>query len=197
MALSYYGWQEDQAVAARYLKPNREDKNVSPDEMADFVEESTAVKAIVRMGGTLELLKRLVANGFPVVIETGAMFEAYDWIGHYRALVAYDDNYRQFYFYDSFLGVGDGAQGVAIAYDQVDRDWQSFNRTFIVVYEPQREGLLRSLMDSHWEADAAATYCLGKGAGGSAARTQQRLRMVQHGIVSGGARPASRGGYRL
>ena len=160
MALSYYGWLEDQASAARFLKPNREDKNVSPHEMAAFVEEATAVKAIVRMGGTIELLKRLVANGFPVVIETAAMFEAYDWIGHYRALVAYDDNYRLFYFFDSFLGVGNAAQGISITYDQVDRDWQTFNRTFIVVYEPQREGLLRSVMDSHWDADAAAMIAL-------------------------------------
>lgn len=156
MAMSYYGWQQDQAAAGSALKPNREDKNVSPHEMAAYVEEASDLKALVRMGGALDLLKRLVANGFPVVIETGAMFEAYDWIGHYRALVAYDDAYQRFYFFDSFLGVGDGAQGVAISYDEVDRDWQAFNRTFIVVYEPQREGLLRSLMDSHWNPQDAA-----------------------------------------
>ena len=160
MALSYYGWQQDQAVAARALKPNREDKNVSPHELATFVEESSNVKAIVRMGGTLDLLKNLVANGFPVVIETGAMFEAYDWIGHYRALVAYDDVYQLFYFFDSFLGVGNSAQGVIENYDKVDRDWQAFNRTFIVVYEPQREGLLRSIIDSHWTEADAAHYAL-------------------------------------
>lgn len=156
MAMSYYGWQQDQAAAGRALKPNREDKNVSPHEMAAYVEEASNLKAIVRMGGTLELLKRLVANEFPVVIETGAMFEAYDWIGHYRAPVAYDDVYQRFYFFDSFLGVGEGAQGVAISYDEVDRDWGAFNRTFIVVYEPQREGILRSLMDSHWDPVDAA-----------------------------------------
>ena len=156
MAMSYYGWQEDQSAAGSALKPNREDKNVSPQEMVAYVEEASNLKAIARMGGTLDLLKRLVANEFPVVIETGAMFEAYDWIGHYRALVAYDDAYQRFYFFDSFLGVGDGAQGVAISYDEVDRDWQAFNRTFIVVYEPQREGLLRSLLDSHWDAQDAA-----------------------------------------
>ena len=69
MALSYYGWTRDQAFAASRLKPNREDKNVGPQELADFVEEESNVKAIVRMGGTLYLLKLLVANEFPVVIE--------------------------------------------------------------------------------------------------------------------------------
>ncbi len=156
MALSYYGWRRSQAYAAERLKPNREDKNVSPEELAAFVEAESNVKAIVRMGGTLELLKRLVANEFPVVIETGAMFEAYDWIGHYRVLVAYDDAYDVFYFFDSFLGVGDAAQGVSISYADVDNHWQAFNRTFIVVYEPQREALLRELMANYWsEAEAA------------------------------------------
>ena len=156
MALSYYGWRRDQAFAADRLKPNREDKNVSPEELAAFVNEETAVKAIVRMGGTIELLKLLVANEFPVVIETGAMFEAYDWIGHYRALIAYDDAYDLFYFFDSFLGVGDSAQGVSFTHDEVDAHWRAFNRTFIVVYDPQREELLRKLLGRHWDVESAA-----------------------------------------
>ncbi len=156
MALSYYGWQQDQTVAANALKPNREDKNVNPYELVNFVEESTNVKAMARIGGNLNLLKTLIANEFPVIIETGAMFEAYDWIGHYRTVVAYDDVFQIFYFYDSFLGIGESSQGVTETYENVDKDWQAFNRTFIVIYEPQREGLLRSLLDSHWTADSAA-----------------------------------------
>ena len=156
MALSFYGWTQDQTYAANELKPNREDKNVSPHELVDFVSDSTAVNAMVRMGGNLNLLKLLLANEFPVIIETGAMFEAYDWIGHYRTVVAYDDVFELFYFFDSFLGVGESAQGVTETYANVDKDWQAFNRTFIVVYEPQREGLLRSILDSHWTDDAAA-----------------------------------------
>ena len=160
MALSYYGWQQDQSAAAAALKPNREDKNVSPHELANFVEDATAVKAIVRMGGNLDLLKLLVSQEFPVIIETGAMFEAYDWIGHYRTVVAYDDSFQLFYFFDSFLGVGDRAQGVTETYEKVDQDWQAFNRTFIVVYPPQQEGLLRRLLDSHWSEQDAAEIAL-------------------------------------
>lgn len=156
MALSYYGWQRDQAFAASVLKPNREDKNVSPHELAQFVNQESQIKAISRMGGTLDLLKRLIANGFPVVIETGAMFEAYDWIGHYRVLIAYDDAFQLMYFFDSFLGVGTAAQGVAESYERVHKDWGDFNRSFIVVYEPQREALLRELMGDYWHAERSA-----------------------------------------
>lgn len=156
MALSFYGWQQDQSYAGDLLKPNREDKNVSPSELVSFVDDSTDISAMVRMGGNPDLLKLLIANEFPVIIETGAMFEAYDWIGHYRTVVAYDDVFELFYFFDSFLGVGESAQGVTETYENMDRDWQAFNRTFIVIYEPQREGLLRSILDSHWTAGDAA-----------------------------------------
>ena len=156
MALSFYGWTRDQDYAATNLKPNREDKNVSPHELVNFVDEFTDVNAMVRIGGNLDILKLLIANDFPVIIETSAMFEAYDWVGHYRAVVAYDDAFQLFYFFDSFLGVGNSAQGVTESYDNVDKDWQAFNRTFIVIYDPQREGLLRSLLASHWTADDAA-----------------------------------------
>lgn len=156
MALSFYGWQRDQTYAGDILKPNREDKNVSPQELVNFVDESTDINAIARIGGDLDLLRELIANEFPVIIETGAMFEAYDWIGHYRTVVAYDDVFQVFYFFDSFLGIGESAQGVTETYANVDKDWQAFNRTFIVVYEPQREGLLRSILDERWSAEGAA-----------------------------------------
>jgi tetratricopeptide (TPR) repeat protein len=146
MALSYFGWQNDQDYAASYLRPNREDKNVGPDELAEFVRNQTAVLSIVRSGGTIDLIRQLVANDFPVVIETGAMFEAYDWIGHYRTTVAYDDVQQQFYFYDSFLGSGAFGEGVAESYLKTDALWRAFNRTFLVVYAPSDAGRLMSIL---------------------------------------------------
>ena len=156
MALSFHGWRQAQAYAGDKLKPNREDKNVSPHELVDFVRQESFVEAILRVGGTLDLLKRLVANGFVTVIETAAMFEGYDWIGHYRVVVGYDDAYQLFYFYDSFLGVGPDANGVTISYARVDQDWRAFNRTFIVVYHPEREALLRRILEEYWDEAAAA-----------------------------------------
>ena len=86
------------------------------------------------------------------------MFEGYDWIGHYRVVVAYDDAAQLFYFYDSFLGVGPDANGIAKSYPQVDADWRAFNRAFIVVYHPEREQLLREILADYWrEIDAAQT----------------------------------------
>ena len=63
-ALTYFGYTDDQLRAANYLKPNREDKNVSPWEMVRFVNSQVPelpVYALTRMGGTVDLLKTLIA----------------------------------------------------------------------------------------------------------------------------------------
>lgn len=161
MALSYYGWKDDQAVAATYLKPGgREDKNVSPWEMVAFVNEKTGVRALSRIGGDLDLLKTLIANEFPVIIETGYMPEGYDWIGHYQTIVGYDDLQRLFYIYDSFLGSGENGEGISESYDKIDRGWQAFNRTFIVLYERSREAEVAALLGTRADVTQAAEHAL-------------------------------------
>ncbi|NWF67822.1 MAG: C39 family peptidase [Chloroflexi bacterium] len=160
MALSYFGWQEDMAAAVSYLKTDREDKNVSPIEMVNFVNEETGVRAITRIGGDLDVLRALIATNFPVVIETGYMFEGYDWIGHYRTLVAYDDLQQIFYIYDSFLGSGGSGEGFAESYAELDRHWQAFNRTFIVLYQQERENELRAVLGDLADPTMAAEHAL-------------------------------------
>lgn len=160
VALSYFGWQEDQEYAKEYLRPNREDKNVAPEELTQFVNERTGVRALWRMGGTIDLLRELIAAGFPVIIERGIMFEANDWLGHYQALVAYDDAQRAFYAYDSFLGIGSAGEGITQSYQSVDEDWRAFNRTFIVIYRQEDTTRLQSLLADLWEPAGAAGIAL-------------------------------------
>lgn len=152
MALSFYGWQRDQHYAAQYLKPGgREDKNVSPDEMVEFVNNYSQLRALTRMGGNLDLLKSLISNNIPVIIETGYWLEGSDWLGHYQTIVGYDDNIGNFYIYDSNFG-----QNFVEGYIYLDANWQYFNRRFIVVYEPQRESLVMSLLGDHADEQQAA-----------------------------------------
>ncbi|MDQ7026602.1 MAG: tetratricopeptide repeat protein [Anaerolineae bacterium] len=157
--LSYFGWVQDQEYAKSFLRPNREDKNVSPHELVGFVTEQSQVSALWRMGGNLDLLKSLISAGFPVIVERGMMFEANDWLGHYQALVAYDDGQGVFYAYDSFLGNGTG-EGVPMRYSELDEDWRAFNRTFIVMYQPSEAALLQSILGDYWDADRAAEIAL-------------------------------------
>lgn len=156
MAMSYFGWTRDQEYAKDLLRPNREDKNVSPAELVRFVNEQSQLRAVARVGGDLDLLKSLIAYKFPVIIERGAMFEAYDWVGHYQLLVAYDDIQRNFYAFDSFMGTGAAELGVQESYQSLDADWRAFNRTFIVVYNPADEAVLQMLLGERWNEQPSA-----------------------------------------
>ncbi|MBL8156666.1 MAG: tetratricopeptide repeat protein [Anaerolineae bacterium] len=160
MALSYYGWKQDQEVAVSYLKPDREDKNVNPWELVDFVRSQSGVLALTRIGGDMELLKQIISNGFPVVIETGYLYEGSDWLGHYQTVVGYDDALRVFYIYDSYLGAGENGSGIPESYEDFDRYWQNFNRTFVVLYRAEEEITIRTLLGDRADVTRAAEIAL-------------------------------------
>jgi len=160
MALSFYGWRQPQTFAQQWLKPDTEDKNVTPAEIVNFVNTQTQVKAITRIGGDMELLKDFIAANIPVIVETSYQFEGYDWIGHYQTVVGYDDNARIFYVYDSYLGAGENGAGIPEPYDRFDRVWQNFNRAFIAIYEPNREALVAQILGHRADVTAAAEHAL-------------------------------------
>jgi tetratricopeptide (TPR) repeat protein len=134
MAASVFGKAQSQAHAAAFLKPNANDKNVSPHELASYA-RSLGLEADVRSGGTLDKLKALLANGVPVVVEIWYAPEPDDWMGHYRLLVGYDDATQRVTFFDSFQAPG---QNVQFSYGRFDTEWRVFNRTYIPVYQPEQ-----------------------------------------------------------
>lgn len=147
MALSYFGLNLSQEETAVFLKPNPEDRNVSPYQMAAYVNEQTAFAALDRTNGDLETVKRLVANGFPVVIELGieppGEYRWLGWYGHYLLIVAYDDALEQFWVYDSWFGTSDvpmenaTVEGRALSYADANGQWRQFNRSYITLYRPE------------------------------------------------------------
>jgi len=159
MALSYYGWLDNQFTAAKWMKPHSEDKNVSPWQMVRFVNENTGVKALYRIGGNINLIKRLIAAGFPVVIEEGFQPAGEDWMGHYLLVMGYDDLNQVFLAYDSYLGSNNG-QGRTHPYSVFDQNWRHFNRVFMVIYEPSREPQLRAALGDYADTNYAARAAL-------------------------------------
>ena len=152
MALSFWGWGGDQRDVAAYTKPNQRDKNVMPYELADFVNEQTSLRAIVRVGGDLDLLKRLIAGGFPVLIEKG--FEPDDelgWMGHYEVLTGYDDARQKFTAQDSYI-----MPDFPVPYDEMTANWRAFNYAYIVVYPPDREAEVLAILGP--QADETANF---------------------------------------
>lgn len=159
MALSFWGWQGDQTDTRLYLRPNFQqvdDKNVDPAEMVAFVESQTELEAIARVGGDIELLKQLIAAGFPVMIEKGQQPHPGDWMGHYVLFSGYDDALGRFISQDSYI-----MPDLPVPYEQVsDQWWRDFNYTYIVIYPPERELEVTSILGPHtdkvFNAQAAA-----------------------------------------
>jgi hypothetical protein len=144
--LNYLGNDITQTDVAAYLKPNPEDRNVSPWQIADYVNEQTpGYSAIARSGGTLEMVKRFVAAGFPVVIEKGYELPESGWWGHYLTVFGYDDEKQELLTQDSYLGPWDGS-GRTAPYDEIEKFWQQFNYTFYVVYQPHQQDEVAAIL---------------------------------------------------
>lgn len=152
MALNYWGWPGNRDDVARVVKPGiqdpdmdfiqrgRLDKNVMPYEMADFVAEQTEFSVVVRNGGEIELVKRLLAAGFPVLVEKGYYEADYTgkvaWLGHYLFTTGYNEATGQFIVQDAYLKPG---RDMRVSYADYIEGWRSFNYLFMVIYPPDRE----------------------------------------------------------
>ncbi len=147
MALSYWGWAGDQSDTRAFLRPNREvdDKNVMPGEMVSFVEGFTDYKALARVGGDLDMLKGLLAAGFPVLIEKGHHPADDWWMGHYVVINGYDDQRQRFTIQDSL-----SAPDLSLAYADLEaHEWRDFNYVYIVIYPPDRQEQVSALLGPH------------------------------------------------
>ena len=143
-ALKHFGYADDQYRAAKWLKPNNEDKNISAWQMAEYVNTQIPelpIYALVRDGGTRDLAQSLMVNGFPVIIEFGYEPSGYEWMGHYLLLAGWDEMLQEMNTMDSFKG-----PNTRYSYDKIDLYWQHFNYKYIVLYTLNREEELMALL---------------------------------------------------
>jgi hypothetical protein len=157
MALTFWGWRGDQRDTRAYLRPNFstiDDKNVSPEEMVTFVETQTELRAVSRVGGDMDALKRFIAAGFPVMVEKGHSSPKDGWMGHYVLVTGYDDSRARFTVQDSLI-----MANMPVPYEQlIEEEWRDFNYAYVVVYQPDREAEVYALLGAH--ASAADSYQL-------------------------------------
>lgn len=157
MALSFWGSKLTQYQSAPVLKPNRADKNVSPDELAAYARsQSYAVHG--GAAGDLALIRRLVAAGYPVIAQTWFVSDQ-GGMGHYRLITGYDERGGYLWAYDSYNG-----PNIRLEYTEFDSLWQVYNRTYLVVYPKSREGEVRKLLgdrvNAGWEDQHARAVAL-------------------------------------
>ncbi len=140
MALRFWGWKGNRDVVGKAIKPSDKDKNVMPYELQDFVTENVpGMSTVLRYGGDVDMVRRLLAAGFPLVVEKGYYEKDYTgklgWMGHYQFVTGYDDAKGEVIVQDTY---NDGPN-FHIPYREFEDGWRAFNYVFIVVYPTERE----------------------------------------------------------
>ncbi|MBI4928859.1 MAG: tetratricopeptide repeat protein [Anaerolineae bacterium] len=155
MYLRFYGWEGDQKAIAGLVKPVNEDRNVNVEELLYYTRTKVGwLNFEYRVGGNTDLLRKFIAAGIPVMIEeTFMMAESYwpnddRWAGHYLLVTGYDDSRELFTTQDSFVSAD-----LRVSYRDLDTNWRSFNRVYILVYRPDQEETVKAILGEDWDKD--------------------------------------------
>ncbi|HSJ90194.1 MAG TPA: C39 family peptidase [Anaerolineales bacterium] len=167
MALTYWGWNGNRDVVGKAVKPSDKDKNVMPYELQDFITDNVpGMTSVIRYGGDIELLKRMVAAGFPVVVEKG-IYEVdinghMGWMGHYAFVTGYDDTTQEIIYQDTYQPEPKSNPGPNrhIKYSTFLEGWRAFDYIFVVVYPLEKETQVMALLGPLANENDAARHAL-------------------------------------
>lgn len=157
MMLHIFGWSGSQKDISDVIKPITGDRNVNPDELAFWVRNYAGwLRIEYRVDGDLDTLKRLLAAGYPVIVEATTSLNPEDsgwpnddlWAAHYLLLTGYNDTAKTFTAQDTYRG-----PNKQIAYDQLNSEWEPFNYLYMIVYLPDQEAEIKTILGSNWDAD--------------------------------------------
>jgi tetratricopeptide (TPR) repeat protein len=155
MLLRMYGWEGNQDTISSIIKPDSDDKNVNIDELVYYVRNKTGwLNAEYRVAGDIEMLKRLIANGYPVIIESGMLLDqSYRvnddrWGGHYLLVTGYDDDTASFTTQDSWYSANR-----MVSYEELNENWKAFNRAYLLVFLPDQMDTIKDLVGENWDEE--------------------------------------------
>jgi hypothetical protein len=156
LALRMWDWKGDQYTIGDVIKPNRQDKNVNIEELKSFVDQNTrGLQSEFRVGGDVSTIKKFLAAGFPVVVETSfKLTESFwpgddRWAGHYILITGYDDSAEVFTTQDSFYGPDS-----TVGYESLFSDWQAFNNVYLIIYPVNKKNQIQTLFGPDWDVMA-------------------------------------------
>ncbi|MBI3942114.1 MAG: C39 family peptidase [Chloroflexi bacterium] len=154
MVLSYFGEHRTQTALADVLKGGTDDKNVRLDELQNYL-LTDGYGVVMGINGDMTLLKRLLSNGFPVIIHT--WLELDDGIGHYRLVIGYDENTGEFISNDSYLG-----PRIHQSYVDFDRQWHYYNRQYLITFKPEDSEHLATVLGENLDPTIMAQQAVAR-----------------------------------
>ena len=167
MALTFWGWDGNRDVIGKAVKPSDKDKNVMPYELQDYIADNVpGMTSVIRNGGDIEMLKRLVSEGFPVVVEKG-IYELdingkYGWMGHYAFVTGYDESKELIIYQDTYQPDPQKNPGPnrKIDYETFIEGWRAFNYVFVVVYPVDKQNQVLTLLGPLADDEQANRHAL-------------------------------------
>ena len=145
MALSTFGVDADQEDARLALRGPDVRRGMGPGPVGPWVDQLYGLRSVSRMNGTLDLIKRFVANGFAPMVTQWMQDPSISRIAHWRTVRGYDDDLGVFYVNDPMLGAN-----VPLSYEWFNANWQPFSYRWTVIYRPADERHVAQLVGPDW-----------------------------------------------
>ena len=153
MAMAWYGVKVSQEELAKNMRPfqhpkgDNDDKTIFTYEFVNWANEY-GLEAIGRVNGDIELLKKFISNGIPVVVKT--WLKPNEDIGHFRFVTGYDENKQIIVQDDSYEG-----PNKKIGYFDFLTMWQAFNYSYVVVYTSDLKDKVESVIGEEIDEQVA------------------------------------------
>jgi len=141
MLLSCFEIKASQEEIAMQLRPHAEDKHTSIHELARYA-ENPGLYTLSDTGGSVQLVKELVAAGIPVMLKIGLDPDDDDWMCHYIIVTGYSDKKSEFILMDSLYG-----QYYPYSYQKTAEFWAHFMWTYLVVAPKQKQQLISKIIN--------------------------------------------------
>lgn len=144
MTLRYYGLIKSQEELGVALRPwqnavgDNDDKSVTLQELGQKGTEYGFL-SYHRPNGNIELLKRFVAAGMPVITRT--WLHPNEDIGHYRVINGYDENTKEIIQQDSMEG-----KDLHYTYEAFNQIWKNNNFEYLVLVAPDKKEIAERIL---------------------------------------------------
>lgn len=145
MALSTLGIDVSQEEARLALRGPDIRVGMPATNVGPWVSSRFGLRAIARIGGTAEQVRRFVANGYPVLV-TQWLEDPPSRIAHYRVVRGFDAAANVFIVNDPMRGAN-----VPLTYDWFNDNWQPFLYRYLVLYRPSDEARVRAIVGEDWD----------------------------------------------
>ena len=153
MVLRYFDVNMSQYALGDELRPyqvsngDNDDKSTTLYEMGHYA-ESLGFVTYYRPNGDVDLIKKFISAGIPVITRTWLHKD--DYIGHYRVVKGYDDNEGVIIQDDSFQGAN-----IKFTYSDFNNLWEGFNYEYLVILKPEQAETAKQIIGTNLDQNTA------------------------------------------